>query len=298
MNSVLSLLAAILVLTLPAGAQEIGTVTMVEGSLRLIRGSTVLHGAEGVRLHTGDILESSEKGFVQLEFTGGAITALGGSTRVLLFSHAMDRNAGNTGKAAELVLLSGWLKGQRGSNGGTYRYDCPLLAATTQDGTLVLHCTANDAEIFVESGAARVGEVSADGYWRDPRVAKAGQFFVRVAGKNVTVSPRPSSTFVESMPHPFRDTFTSLLSRFPGKPPQPKRDHEVTYPEIQPWLNIGRAWRRGFVERFQARLNDPAFRKALEAHLKDHPEWGPVVHPELYQPKTSPAATSSPYSKN
>ncbi len=290
MNCVLSWVAVLLVLTLPATAQEIGTVTLLEGPLRVIRGSTVLRGAEGVRLQTGDIIESSDRGFAQLEFSGGAIIALGGSTRVLLFS--------NTRNAQELVMLSGWLKGQRGSNSGTYRYDSPLLAATTQSGTLLLHSTAIDTEIFVESGSARIGEVNAEGYWRDPRMAKAGQFFVRPAGKNVTVLPRPSSAFIESMPRPFRDTLSSLLSRFPGKPPQPKRDHEVTYAEIQPWLNIGQAWRRGFIKRFQPRLNDPAFRKALDAHLRDYPEWGPVLHPELYEPKTSPAATSSPYSKN
>ena len=127
---------------------------------------------------------------------------------------------------------------------------------------------------------------------------KAGQFASRLAGKDITVSPRPSSPFVESMPRQFRDTFPSLLSRFTGKPPQPKRDHEVTYSEIQPWLTIGQAWRKGFVKRFQARLNDPAFRKALESHLKDHPEWGPLVHPELYQQKTSPTATGNPDPKN
>jgi hypothetical protein len=294
MKPVLSLLA-LLVLTLPATAQEIGALTLVEGPLRLIRGTTVLQGQEGVRLHTGDIIESSGTGFVQLELTGGAIIALGNSTRVFLLGHAMSRNAGNQ---TELVLLSGWLKGQSASNSGSYRYDSPLLAAAAQDGTIVLHAAGTSAEIFVESGSARIGEVSGSGIWRDPRVVKAGQFTSRVAGKNVTVSPRPSSTFVESMPHQFRDTFSPLMSRFAGKPPQPKRDHEVTYSEIQPWLTIGQAWRRGFVRRFQSRLNDPAFRSALEAHLKEHPEWDPLIHPERYQPETSPVATGNPDSKD
>ena len=66
MNPLLSLLAVFLLLTFPATAQEIGTMTLVEGPLRLIRGATVLQGTEGVRLHTGDIIESSDKGFVQL----------------------------------------------------------------------------------------------------------------------------------------------------------------------------------------------------------------------------------------
>jgi hypothetical protein len=293
MNPVLSLLAVFLVLTLPATAQEIGTMTLVEGPLRLIRGATVLQGAEGVRLHAGDILENSDKGFVQLEFIGGGIVALGGSTRVLLFSHAAGRSG-----TAELVLLSGWLKGETGSNAGTYRYDSPLLAATTQNGSLLLHSATEAAEIFVESGSARVGEVSPAGIWRDPQLVKAGQFSSRLAGKNVTISSRPSSQFVDSMPHQFRDTLSALLPRFTAKPPQPKRDHEVTYSEIQPWLTMPQAWRRGFVKRFQVRLDDPAFRKALEAHLKDYPEWDPLIHPERYQSKPSPTATGNPDTKS
>ena len=66
-----------------------------------------------------------------------------------------------------------------------------------------------------------------------------------------------------------------------------------TYSEIQSWLTIGQAWRKGFVERFQPRLKDAEFRKALEAHLKDHPEWNPVLHPENH-PKTAPAAADDP----
>jgi hypothetical protein len=279
MKAVRSLLVVFLLLALPAAAQELGTLTLVEGPLRLIRGTTVLQGGEGVRLHQGDILESSAAGFAQVEFRGGTIVALGPATRVLLFSHTAGRDA--QGNAEQLVLLSGWLKSQTGSSSQAYRYDSPLLAATSQGGSLVLHCTAEATEIFVESGSARIGAVSTDGKWRNLQIAKAGQFYSRFAGKDVVVNPRPSSPFVEAMPRPFRDTFPSLMPRFANKQPQPKRDHEVTYAEIQPWLTARQAWRSGFIRRFQPRLQDPAFRKALEAHLKDHPEWVPVVHPEL-----------------
>ena len=59
--------------------------------------------------------------------------------------------------------------------------------------------------------------------------------------------------------------------------------HEVTYAEVQSWLTIAPAWRRGFVERFQSRLNDPAFRQAIENHLTELPEWDRALHPEKYQ---------------
>lgn len=283
MNPVRSLLAVFLLLALPAGAQEVGTLTLVEGPLRLIRGTTVLQGAEGVRLHQGDIVESSDAGFAQLEFTGKTIVALGPATRVLLFGRA-------AGSAEELVLLSGWLKAQSSES---YRYSAPLLTVSTADSSLIIHSTGESAEIFVESGSGRIGEVALDGKARNSQIARAGQLFSRVAGKEVSVNSRPSHSFVEAMPPPFRDTLPSLLARFANKLVQPKRDHEVTYSEVQPWLTTGLVWRRGFVKRFEPRLQDPEFRKVLEAHLKDHPEWGPVVHPELYQSRTAPARTGN-----
>jgi hypothetical protein len=285
-----SLLLVLLWLPLVAVAQQTATLTLVEGPLRLIRGATVLQGTRGVRVQPGDIIESADAGFVQVEFTGGAVVALGGTTRILILGRVAGRNAGSS---TELLLLSGWLKSQAPSKAGVYRCDSPLLGATIEDGSLVLHSTAAAAEMFVESGSAHIGEVSSDGNWRDPRIAKAGQFFSRPAGKNVAVSARPSSTFVEAMPRQFRDTLASLASRFTGKPPEPKRDHEVTYSEIQPWLTSPLAWRKGFVRRFQARLQDSSFRRPLDAHLRDYPEWGPVLHPSDH-PKTSPTALANP----
>jgi hypothetical protein len=274
----LLLLILFSLLSFPAPAQEIGTLTLVEGSLQVIRGTAVLRGAEGMRVRQGDILQSSDPAFVQIEFRGRTITALGASSRLFLDSDAETRS--------ELVLLNGWLKGQTGAAGVTYHYASPLLAATNRDGTVVLHAVAEAADVFVETGSAGISEVSAEGNLGHPGSAKEGQFFTRRSGKNVVVQSRPDSTFLESMPRSFRDTFPSRLPRFAGKVPTPKRDHEVTYSEIEPWLNTRPIWRLGFVRRFEPRLEDAAFRKAVEAHLRDHPEWDRPLHPEKYEPKT------------
>ena len=272
-------------LSFPLAAQEIGTLTLVEGSLQVIRGTAVLRGAEGMRVRQGDILQSSNPAFVQIEFRGGTITALGASSRLFLYGNARTRRS-------ELILLSGWLKGQTGPGTVTYHYASPLLAATTRDGTVVLHARAEAAEVFVETGSAGISRVSLDGNLEHPGSAKAGQFFTRRLSKKLVVQSRPDSTFLESMPLPFRDTFPSRLPRFAGRPPTPKRDHEVTYSEIEPWLNSRPNWRKGFVRRFEPRLEDAAFRSAVEAHLEDHPEWDPSLHPEDYEPKT-PASQHS-----
>ena len=281
------LLAASLLLQLPAAAQEIGTVTLVEGSLGMIRGTAVLRAGEGVRLRQGDIIESSSGGFAQLELAGGTIMALGPSTRVLLLGRGAKT-------ATELVMLNGWLKGETGPNAGTYCYASPQLAATARaGGVVVLQASVDKADIFVESGSAGISKVSLQGSLANPEGAKAGQFFTRRGGRDIIINSRPDQAFIDAIPHAFRDTLPSRLSRFP-KGVDPKPDHEVTYAEIQPWLTMGQSWRRGFVARFQPRLRDPDFRKAVEAHLNDHPEWDSALHPENDRTKTTPAAVESP----
>src|ERR1700756_1720842 len=90
-------------------AEELGTFTLMEGSVRVLRGTAVLRGVEGMRFQNGDIVETASPGFVQAEFSSGTIAAIGPSTRVLL----------RTSGGPELVLISGWVKGETIS--GNYR---------------------------------------------------------------------------------------------------------------------------------------------------------------------------------
>lgn len=280
----MNLLGTVLVLSwllpIPAAAQDAGTVTFLEGSLLIIRGTTALQAAEGTHLRQGDIIESSDKGFAQLEFVGGAIVALGPSSRMYILRHGMGGKSGGDSTGAELVLLSGWLKGQSVTHAGTYRYESPLLAGTTGNGTVVFHTNESECDVFVESGLAAIGEVTANGTVGKPTAGNAGQFFSRRKGKSVVSSSHPSAAFVDAMPRSFRDALPSRLAHFTGKPVEPKAQHQVSYAEIQPWLKMPSAWRRGFVDRFAPRLKDPEFRKQLENHAAEYPEWAPILHPE------------------
>ena len=251
-----------------AYTQEVGTLTLLKDSpLRVIRGVSVLQGIEGMRLRQGDILETgpAPTAQAQLEFTGGAIFELGPSTQVLLLSQ--------TATSTETAMLAGWLKGE--TTAGTYRYSSPLVTATTKGGNVLLHVTADNAEVFVERGAASVGAGAAAA---TPSSADK-IFFTRKAGKPIVAAGRPSGEFIGAMPVSFRDEFPSRLSRFAGaKPPVPKSDHEVSYAEIERWLTSG--WGRGLVTRFKPRIQDSAFRQAIEAHLAALPGWEPVLHPQ------------------
>ncbi len=272
-------------LSLATLAQDAGTVTFLEGSMHIVRGTMAMRGAEGLRLRRGDIVENSNPGFVQVELPGGTVVALGPSTRVLFLAHAA--------RAPEIAMLSGWLKAEIPAKAGTYEFVTPLLGATAHDGSVVLHATGDAASIFVESGSAAVGSVSPDGFLVHAAAASPGQFFSRRRGGGVTNSARPDSAFLDAVPRPFRDTLPPRIARFP-KAVEPKPDHEVSYSEIEPWLNADRAWRRGFVERFQPRLKDAEFRRSVDAHLAEHPEWDPILHPEKYAPKTGPATAENP----
>lgn len=264
-----------------ARAEELGTFTLLEGSVRVIRGTAVLRAVEGMRFETGDIVETGSPAFVQAEFVAGTIAAIGPSTRVWVH------------KGGEMMLMTGWLKGESGQGGGGYRYVSPLLTASSKSGAVILHAEPGLAEIFVESGAANIegGEGS------HLIAAKGGQFLTHHASKTVAVNPRPDAAFVDGMPRPFRDTLPPRLSHFAGKKPaEPRHDHDVTYAEIEPWMKFGRTWRRSLEERFQPRLKDADFRKEVERHISDYPEWDRVLHPEKYQnsPSAPAGTTTSP----
>jgi hypothetical protein len=267
-------------LPLSAASQEVGTLTLLKDSpLRVIRGCSVLMGVEGMKLRQGDILEAGPAGTsqTQLEFAGGAVVELGPSTRVFLFSQS--------GSAAELVLVNGWLKGETTS--GSYRYATPLVTATTKGGNVLVHAAADATDVFVERGSASVGAGSSGVI----PSSTSKIFFTRRGGKPVTAAGRPSQDFISGMPVSFRDLLPSRLDRFKGKkPPVLKSDHEVSYAEVERWFALSPGWRRGFVERFKPRLEDSSFRQSIEDHLAALPEWDPILHPENHK-TTEPAPT-------
>jgi hypothetical protein len=290
MNSLGITLTLLLLLPAPTAVQGVGSVTLLEGSMRVVRGTSVFQAAEGMRLRQGDILDSSDGAFAQLEFVGGAIVALGPSTRLYIFWQGGGGKAENDRIKTDLVLLSGWLKGESSTGAGAYRYESPMLAASTANGTVVFHSDDGGCDIFVETGSAAIGEPGVDGNSGKPTAGKTGQFFSRHGGKNLVNASGPSAAFVDAMPHPFRDTLPSRLARFSGKPAEPKNQHPVSYVEIQPWLTMRPAWRRGLADRFEPRLKDPEFRKQVELHLAEHPEWDLILHPEKHPPEHAPVA--------
>ena len=74
-------------LVLNAAAQDVGTPTLTEGALRVIRGCAVYQGVEGMKLRQGDMLETAaSERHTQPEFSGGVVVALGPDSKLLLIS--------------------------------------------------------------------------------------------------------------------------------------------------------------------------------------------------------------------
>jgi FecR-like protein len=260
-----------------AHGQTIGTLTVVEGPLQLVRGATTYAAVPGVALHIGDMLATDPKGQVQIEFADGAILNLARGTRALLL--------GPQGGDAGVALLSGWAKFTRAkaAKGRPFRYVMPLARLSTAGATGTLRVGADSSEVFIESGTARFDELSRTGSPGSGRDVKGGEFAVRTAAQALSVLPRPSAEFIKAMPGYFRDDLPAFLPRARNKNLEPTREHEATYPEVEPWLKASSPIRRPLVERFHLRAKDPQFRGKLIENLAAHPEWDRVLFPEKYE---------------
>ena len=276
------LAAALLGACASAFAQTAGTLTLVDGSVELIRGATLYTATQGVRLGDGDILSIDPKGQAQIEFQDGAILNLSQGARAMLTNIA----SGARGQS-EIALLSGWAKfAQKKSGKSTqYRYLTPRVELNAGEATAVLNTGDGSTDIYIESGAVRFSEIGRKGVQRIVRDAKGGEFIVRRGEQPATVGSRPSAEFIKNMPRHFRDDLPALLDRFKNRRSEPKRDHEVTYAEVEAWLKAGSAIKRNFVKRFETRSKDPEFRRKLIENLREHPEWDKVLFPEKYAPK-------------
>jgi len=272
-----ALVAALLVCAgASASGQTSGIVTAAEGGVILVRGTTSYTATPGVALRNGDMVASDPKGQVQIEFEDGAILNLARGARAFLLAPQ-----GEPGVA----LASGWVKFTRAkaAKGKPYRYTAPLARLSTAGATGVMRVAGDACEVFIETGAASLAELSKAGAPGSSRDLKGGEFVVRRDGQPLAVSPRPSTEFVKAMPTYFRDDLAAFLPRVRNRDAEPRREHEASYDEVDVWLKASLPVRRGLMERFQSRAKDAAFRAKLVENLASHPEWDRMLFPEKYR---------------
>ena len=263
-----------------AAAAQPATVTLLEGPASVVRGVTRYTLAEGVRLQPGDIIETGDKGIAQVEFADGVAVAMSPGTRLLSVSAARGKSS-----AGDYYMTQGGLKISGLKQGTSFRFVTPYFTLQPAEGTAVLALGKGEASVFVESGDARITEPAPKGTAAAPLRLKGGEFYSRKADQKGAVAPRPSQAFIGSLPKVFLDPLPSRAARYKEREIQPKRVDDVSYVEVETWLKAPPDIRRPLVQRFRPRVSDPAFRAALVANLKFHPEWDPVLCPEKYKPK-------------
>lgn len=248
-------------------AQAGQSILFPDGTVTLIRATTVYAVDAPVALEQGDLLATDAHVGAQIEDGDGTIVALGAHTRI-----AIDAAP----QGAELALLSGWIKIARTHTNAPFSIDMPTLDATLLDGSVVLHASRDAAALFIETGSMTLAlPEHADAH--QPLASE--HYAERAAGKPLDVRPRPAAPFIDAMPLPFRDALASATARTTAKPAAPAQGRTAAYADLADWLSAPLAIRRGFVARFRPLAQAEPFRSQVRRNLRTLAEWRRVLYP-------------------
>ncbi len=254
-------------------APNMANISLADKPVRLIRGTAVYKAGVGVLMQKDDIVETGAAG-AQLEVSPELIMALGPETRLYLGNIGADAQS-----RTELVLLQGWVKVLSKGGGKRILVTSPVLRVAVDNGSSIVHSTANKGEMFAEEGAQLANEMDERGKaGADVKISRE-QFAVGNVGQGLKVLPRPAKDFLAEMPVSFRDPVTPAPDRLKGTRLPASKEREVDFADVEAWLNNSLALKKGFVSRFAPRLKDAAFRKQLDEQLGQSAEWKPVLHP-------------------
>jgi hypothetical protein len=269
------------------GAELPAAVTLLEGQAAVLRGTTRLALAEGVRLHSGDIVEVGDKGLAQFEFADGLILSLGPGAR--FYAAALASRAAKSGGISELYLMRGWVKFTNPKAAAPLRLSTPVFGIAAVDAVAVAQIGDAEGAIFVETGEARLAEGFVKAVPSSPIRVRGGEYFTRRSETRGATQPRPAGAFVSAMPKSYMDNLPTRMAKWKDREVQPRPLGELAYGDIEMWLKAPPEIRKALMRPFIPKANqDLAFRTALIANLRSHPEWDPILFPEKYKPKPPP----------
>jgi hypothetical protein len=262
-------------------------VTLLEGQAAVLRGTARFALAEGVRLQSGDIVEVGDKGLAQIEFVDGLILSLGPGAR--FYAGALVARAAKTGGISELYLMRGWTKFANGKTAAPFRLSTPVFGLAAAETVGVAQVADAEGAIFVETGEVRVAEGFVKAVPSSPIRVRGGEFYTRKHEQRGAIQPRPAKAFVSAMPRGYMDNLPARAAKWKDREVQPRPLGALSYGDIEMWLKAPPEIRRAVMRAFIPKANqDVAFRSALIANLRSHPEWDPVLFPEKYKPKPPP----------
>jgi len=259
------------------------TLTLLEGAATMVRGVTRYALAEGVRLQSGDVLEVGEKSIAEMEFADGTALTLGPQTRVL--AAALPRGGAARG---DFYFPEGVAKLGRVKPEARLRIVTPFGTVQPAQGAAVLLVGDGGLQVFAEGGPVAISGTPRRGAQAETLRLRTGEFFSGKSVHRAALRARPTPEFIAALPRLFLDPLPSRLARVKDRPAQPRQMDVVTYAMVETWLKAPYAFRRSMPARFRALAEQPAFRDALLANLRFHPEWDRILFPEKYEPKEPP----------
>ena len=271
-------------------AAEAGIATIVEGDATMLRGTSWLKLADGVRIQEGDVIEAAASAALQVELFDGSSFGLQGPATLYIAS--LPSRDGKLTGAAEFYLAKGWLKLSAHSTKSDIRVRTQLATLTAIEAVAVIR-SGDGVDIFIESGSARLSDPGRKLSEAAP-APKAGEFWSRsAAGRPFASAQRPPPAFLTAMPKQFMVTMPGRIARFQTNRVDPVTLRDANFADAEPWLAT--PYRTAFVNRFQVKLKDPAFQKAAEPRLRDVPEWDKALRPaEAPKPAAAPGAATAP----
>src|SRR5262245_35688822 len=84
LRGLLLLWAALAAAGSAVAADVVGTITILEGEALITRAASRLRAAEGVRLQQGDIVETGDAAFVQVELVENTVVGIGPQARLMI----------------------------------------------------------------------------------------------------------------------------------------------------------------------------------------------------------------------
>ncbi|HSW21715.1 MAG TPA: hypothetical protein VLJ62_03025 [Burkholderiaceae bacterium] len=287
LRGILLLWAAVAAAGSAVAADVAGTITILEGEALITRAAGRWRAAEGVRLQLGDIVETGDAAFVQVELVENTVLGIGPQARIMV--------GGPVRLKAERTLyaLGGWYKltnARKDGNARAFEYRSPLLEIGLLPGVVVMQLKAGEATVFAERGDLKLLERPAGAALG----LRQGQTYRRAPGTTRgAVSGSPPASFLAELPRSFRDSLPLRADKYKDREIAAKPAPDFVYADVEPWLKSELPFRRQFIERWRAKARDAEFRKALVANLSSHPEWDPVLFPEKYLPKDPAKAASA-----
>lgn len=237
------LLAALTLAFAPiVAAAELGTVTVTEGDVRLLRGDAYYQAVAGVELARQDVVETGAGASAQLDMADGSILKLGPDTRLALSEYQIDdqRHVVRAG----LDVLAGWLRFAVAKLGpdARYRIDSPVMSVGIRGTEGVLQAGSDGGEFALDEGAVDITAPNDAGV--PPAHVVAGQFVERRRGDRFQLQRSIPARFAQRLPAGLRAHLQRRihLLRQRGVPPRMirrvmRRDaqrHLRAHPGMQP----------------------------------------------------------------